>query len=61
MCGRKHNFPEPDMVSVPRSFVATVTEFISDWRKGDFQLEGLAAIDAAALEQSLKTIGAPPL
>ena len=49
-----------DMVTIPRSALEqgariemTAREFISDWRKGDFDLPKLAQYDAIALENAL--------
>lgn len=36
-------------VSVPEQFVVAVNEFLSDWKKGDFSLGTLAAIDAQSI------------
>lgn len=39
-----------EWVSVPDYFLVSVNEFLSDWRKGDFSLNTLAALDAQAIE-----------
>ncbi|MBP7704156.1 MAG: hypothetical protein KA105_02585 [Caulobacter sp.] len=46
--------PNGEMVSVPVRWVVAVNEFLSDWRKGDFELPKLAALDAQAIEEAAR-------
>lgn len=53
-----------EWVTVPERFVVAVNEFLADWKKGDFSLSTLAALDAqsivAAKEAWAEALSAAP-
>lgn len=52
--------PPPEMITVPKAefnaLLCAASEFLSDWRKGDFSLGKLARLDAEVIEKSIRDL-----